>query len=295
MTKASDNLYPRVLFDLQTVDQSAPADSSWKVYTKADGVYARSSNAIAGPFGTGGSGAPDDAQYIVGALDGTLSAEKVKAALYKNYDPDEYPLSGTSLTDEFDDSSLDGAWTWDTAPSGTVSESVYPGFLHVEGGTDSSPAELKLRRAYTPGASTAFTVATKVTLGFDEDGLTLGEIGIALLTSADAVISEAWLLKDSNASYVEVFDEGGPLGDLVLSPGQAGRWLYLLITRDVSDLYKFYYSWNGITWGWLGSSTSSTTVAKVALVYANDTDAVNPQAAWDFLRVFSSVTQKIGA
>lgn len=51
MTKASDNVFPKVLTSLNTSDQSAPSDSSWKVYAKADGIYARSSNTIRGPLG----------------------------------------------------------------------------------------------------------------------------------------------------------------------------------------------------------------------------------------------------
>lgn len=44
MTKASDNLFPKVLLDMQTSSPAAPSDRSWKMYAKADGLYARSSN-----------------------------------------------------------------------------------------------------------------------------------------------------------------------------------------------------------------------------------------------------------
>lgn len=54
MAKASDNVFPRVILGLQTTDQAAPSDSSWRTYAKADGIYARSSNSTVGPFGASG-------------------------------------------------------------------------------------------------------------------------------------------------------------------------------------------------------------------------------------------------
>lgn len=57
MTKASDNLFPKVLLDMQTSAPAAPSDADWKLYAMPDGVYARSSNAAVGPFGAVGVGA----------------------------------------------------------------------------------------------------------------------------------------------------------------------------------------------------------------------------------------------
>lgn len=56
MTKASDNLFPKVLLDMQTSAPAAPSDADWKLYAKPGGIYARSSNSEVGPFGSGGSG-----------------------------------------------------------------------------------------------------------------------------------------------------------------------------------------------------------------------------------------------
>lgn len=50
MAKASDNVFPKVYLGMQTSDIAAPSDSRWEVYSKAGGVYARSSNSIVGPF-----------------------------------------------------------------------------------------------------------------------------------------------------------------------------------------------------------------------------------------------------
>lgn len=58
MTKASDNVFPRVIAGMQTSDQSAPSDSSWRIYAKANGIFARSSNGIVGPFAGSGLSNP---------------------------------------------------------------------------------------------------------------------------------------------------------------------------------------------------------------------------------------------
>ncbi len=54
---ASDNVFPKIIESMNTSDPAAPSDSSWKVYAKANGIFARSSNSVVGPFGTGASGA----------------------------------------------------------------------------------------------------------------------------------------------------------------------------------------------------------------------------------------------
>lgn len=58
MTKASDNLFPSVLFDEQGSDPSGLSAGTWRVYAKAGGIYiVDDADAVTGPLGTGGSGA----------------------------------------------------------------------------------------------------------------------------------------------------------------------------------------------------------------------------------------------
>ena len=52
MAKASDNVFPKIIEAMQTTNPAAPSDSTWKIFAKADGIYARSSNATVGPFAT---------------------------------------------------------------------------------------------------------------------------------------------------------------------------------------------------------------------------------------------------
>lgn len=56
MAKASDNIFPKIILGVLSTDPSAPTDGSWKLYSKVDGIYARSSNSIVGAFGSSGGG-----------------------------------------------------------------------------------------------------------------------------------------------------------------------------------------------------------------------------------------------
>jgi hypothetical protein len=250
------------------------------------------------PEGTAASGAPTGAKYLVGALDAGLSNEKVLRHFHDNYDPDNYPTSGTDAsTDEFDDSSLHADWTWTTAPGGTVSESQFPGYLHIDGGTDASATTRFLRRAYVPGA-TAFSVASKMALTMNNANVSSG-IGICLLDAADAVIWSNEIFTDGTATAGDGFritttNTSGGYTATALG-GYMSPFVYLLITRDAANVYNGYFSLNGVTWNFLGTSTVATAVTKVAIRYGVDTDLINEEGLIDFVRVFSSVTRKIGA
>jgi hypothetical protein len=88
VAKASDNVFPKLIESMQTADPAAPSDSSWKVYAKAGGIYARSSNSVVGPFGTvGGSGATGS--------EVKLSADVTMSSINTFYDGPSVSLNGT--------------------------------------------------------------------------------------------------------------------------------------------------------------------------------------------------------
>lgn len=248
----------------------------------------------------GAGGAPSDATYVTTASNGTLSAEKVIARL-ADYHPDNYPSSGTTWTDEFEDSSLHADWSWDTAPGGTVSETTFPGFLYLTGGTDNAGTVRLLRRAFVPGASTAFSLAAKVSLAV-ENGNYNTQIGISVVDSSDVNIWQLIIAGDGTATASD--------GYRVIST--ASTWItaatvplitapkYLLMTRSAADVYKAFVSDTGMpgNWQYVGTSTVSSTVAKVCVRYGIDTDALDDDASVDFVRVYTtdiSATKKIGA
>jgi hypothetical protein len=66
VAKASDNVFPKIILGTGTAP-SAPTDSSWKLYSQANGVYAKSSNSTVGPLGAGGGGISDPGGMAAGA------------------------------------------------------------------------------------------------------------------------------------------------------------------------------------------------------------------------------------
>lgn len=73
MAKVDDNYFPKIIADMQTTDPAAPTDRSWKLYSKANGVFARSSNTIVGPLAAA-SGAAAGALVFLEAHTASSSA-----------------------------------------------------------------------------------------------------------------------------------------------------------------------------------------------------------------------------
>lgn len=240
----------------------------------------------------GGGGAPTDARYLVGVADGTLSNERVRADLFTNYHPDNYPTSGTAWTDEFDSGSLAGSWSW-TGSAPTVDASSFAGLIHI---TAAKNVTNKLVRAYAPGASTAFAIAAKVTIGARNQDNAAWSWGIAVYDSADNVLWYIYLQTSGTAATVDntrIFATSGTGGSIATG---ATTPVYLAITRDASNVYIGWWSLDGITWVRFGTSTVATTVAKVGFVIpTNDNNGNDRFATADFFRVFTSATTKIGA
>jgi hypothetical protein len=262
---------------------ATPAAGKVRFYSKADGLLYSKDDAGVETLVSGGAGGGGGDGYMAG------------------YDPRRPPASVNAATDEFDDSSLDGAWTWVSAPAGTVSETEYPGWLYFTGGGDATGADHFLRRAFVPGASTEFTVAGRVRMSIT-DGNYSGGIGIAVLDTSDAMVANCRLYTNGTATASRTFRifsgstsigtafSGGALGGPL-----AEQDIWLRITRTTGNVYTMYFSGTGMgSWQFLTTHTLATSVQKVSVIYAADTDAVS-DAAIDFVRVLDSVTAKIGA
>ena len=206
-----------------------------------------------------------------------------------NYDPDRYPAS-VSLSDEFDDGSVHADWGWSgTAP--TYNETEYPGFLYVAITAAADPG--KFRRAYSPGASTAFTVVVKGSYACYDSTTIVGGFGIGVLDSSDATIALLSIVGDATSPRWDN-QRLSINGSLTTIADIAGGDIYLMITRDASNNYAYLYSYNGRDWHYVGTSSSATTVAKVAIL--NNTNVGNYSQSVDFIRAFTgSITRKIGS
>jgi hypothetical protein len=290
--EGSNNPFPSTLL-VEQDDTAVPTPDTGQqrlFVDEADGVLK-----LKDPSGTvtaidsGGSGASSSAEYIVGAADGSLSAERVRADLHANYSPDAYPAAA-DLADEFDDGSVNGAWGWSgTTP--THNETTYPGYMYIALTAAADPGIL--RRAYVPGASTAFTVVAKGSYAaYDDTGIT-GGWGIAVTDSSDATIGKLLWVGASAAPRwpTQRISINGSLTTVnVPEPGPP----YMMIQRDASNVYRYFYSYDGITWVYVGTNTSSTAVAKVAIM--NNTNVGNYHIVVDYLRCWTgSAVWKIGS
>ena len=218
------------------------------------------------------------------------------------YDPARPPASGlNAVSDEFADSSLHADWTWTTSPSGTISEAEYPGWLYMIGaGTDAAGAEYRLRRAFVPGGSTEFTIATRLRLAFPNGNFTVS-IGVGALDTSDNVIGGMRLRSDGTSTASKAFRimfgggaPGSAFGPFQPPIGMIDMWF--MIHRTTGDAYNYYFSGNGMVWHFVGTSSSGTSVQKVGITLEADTDAGGTlSAAVDFVRVFDAITNKIGA
>lgn len=143
MTKASDNLYPKVLMDLNTSDQSAPANASWKLYAKANGIYARSSNSIIGPFGAGaGSLAAAHGARVYHNTTQTATSGAITPLVFNSerYDTDAYHDTGSNTGRLTVPGGLGGLYhiggTFEWAGTNTTGERAI--FIRLNGTTDIS-------------------------------------------------------------------------------------------------------------------------------------------------------------
>lgn len=274
---------------------ATPATGKLRVYAKTGKVLAvKDDSGAETVFGAGG-GAPSTSEYLVGAADGGLSAEKVKAALYKNYDPDEYPATFNAVSNEFD-GGTGGSYSWTSAPAGSDENSTYPGFLYINDSTAHSSGGADYyyyRAAYAPGA-TSFSVAAKISMAAAYNANETVLCGIALLDSGDAPIWRSIIFGDGNTSTTSFHRYNDTnLGTVSLNT-PFGHDFYLMIQRNASNVYIGYWSLNGRIWVKGGSSTVATTVAKVgiATLAAGSTGKFYTV---DFIRVFDSAVTKIGA
>lgn len=88
MSKVDDNFFPKVIYDMNTSDPTAPTGREWKLYAKAGGIYARSSNSITGPFQTS-AGLSNPMSAVGDIIQGTTAGAPAALAA---------PLAGKVLT-----------------------------------------------------------------------------------------------------------------------------------------------------------------------------------------------------
>lgn len=137
MTKASDNVFPKLILDGVTSAPAAPSNDNWKMYAMPDGIYARSSNTTVGPFGSGSVSYGSNATQVsftpsAGASSLVSRADHVhNAAVGRGFGCQTANTTvssgGTAATLDIttiDDDDDDWHWTDTTAITGTVTKTA---------------------------------------------------------------------------------------------------------------------------------------------------------------------------
>ena len=223
----------------QGSDPSSPSAGKHRFYAKSGGLYVKdSSGTVVGALGAGGGG--------------TTGVPWVDSSS----NPDRPAASPNALDDEFDAGSLDAKWT--NVNSVTTS---------FAGSKMILPTNSEFRQAFAPGAGVAFDVRMKWT-------------GVGLLGSVDGIGINVY---DSTPTAFAQGDMRNSAGSLTFNrdnPGGSSQvtWgaptvlhnLYLRVTRDTSNNYTFFFSFDGVSWfNPVASSSSSTTVAHIGFRIIN--------------------------
>ena len=226
---------------------------------------------------SGVGGAPDDAEYIVGAANADLLNERVKQALYINYDPDDYPAAPNALDDEFDDGSIDVKWTIVNDPG--LTEAPLAGFLYTSSiqGIISASAfanHVRLFQAPPAGAVT-WSIAAKVCVAGQTFG-TAAYMGAGVYLADTVPANDTFVGANCQISAGDVsgrmnvqglMDNGaGILANMTSYEAHymdQTSWIYIMLAKatanayTAANTYNAYFSFNGITYT-LMSSCSKT-------------------------------------
>lgn len=264
------------------------ASPTWTALTKGTEGYILTMGANEPAWAAAPStGAPTDAKYIVGLANASLSAEKVKAQLYNNYDIDDTPASPNAMDDEFDDSSLNVKWTSVNNPGApnAISETAFPGYIWVglveHTSTDNYDSAIRLFQA-PPAGNQAITVIAKVCIGVEAlaSSTDAGEFAAASLyfgnSAEDEFVATAIMFNDgagdqfSSMAVSQANGASGAWGNTTFNNYQivpACGSFYLKVEKATTDAYtssntyNMYYSFNGIVWNHIGQQAKAFTTA----------------------------------
>ena len=240
---------------------------------------------------SGVGGAPDDAEYIVGAAHADLLNERVKPALYDNFDLADYPAAPSAWDDEFEDGAIDPKWTAMNNPAAprSFSESKFAGFVWVQsiGSVISSwDTMVGLYQTTIPSSAARWMFIARVALGnlvvaataeYAHAGVFLGDsvtkdavMGVLQLTPVTdaAVAGMARIVAIDANVYVAATIERRQTVDLTKS-------VWIGLSKETNNAYTSandYWAWmsvDGIVWHVTGlrTFTFSTSPDRIGLSF----------------------------
>ncbi len=227
--------------------------------------------------GGGGAGAPTTAKYVTTAADAGLSAEVVIPGLAAS--ADIAGAGGAGTAEEFDSGASPFAWS--SAPDAEDVNTTIKSHLYL---TVSDGTERLGTKAWSPAG--ALDARTKITIGQSEVS---SSVAFGLLI-ADADASERVLLNLSNDPANQRIVVAANTYTSATYTQRGSSWyinanvVYLQITRDGSNNWRFWWSTNGLLWQLIATQSFTFTVAKIGFRLRGPTSAGVGYAGCDWLR-----------
>ena len=216
------------------------------------------------------------------------------------YDPDNPPASPGTYDDEFNNESIDGAWSYSAADasfdldqtSGTphISESLMPGFLVMQADA--------IEKAFTPAIDQAFTLVIKFNIGINFSvNESWGHLRISGQNSNCFIEIRAGRYDSYYNGYRLVGANNGGAAEWANAAGGANTGsYYLAISHDGSKSINAWGSHDGKAWTCIErarsiSNFTSFTTMDIEINAGKAGDSVDGIAVIDFVRYFETADQ----
>lgn len=273
MAKLSAVEISTLLFGEQGSDPSTPGTDTWRLYAKADGVYAiNDAGTVVGPFGASGGGdVPGWVSYLAARQSGEAS----------------------HADDDFFDDDDHSSWTkLNVTGNQTVTEKH--GLLSVVFDSQTSSDLGAALIALTP-SSAPVTIETAMTLIGKDENYTLAGICFSDGVTATDSIAAATIINNTidnmrSGTFTAAGAPGG--GSVVLQPEFAPyARLYLRATWKSANTFKASVSPDGVSWTALGLGDGSVTLTPThfGLVWSRWGGGAEPSVvSFDYVRVYES-------
>lgn len=250
----------------------APTDSAVTKIVFPNGTLSIASHIATYTPSGGGGGAPTTVPYITTASDATLSAEIVIPGLAAS--ADIAGAGGGGITEEYDTTTH--GLTASSAPATIDSNATLKSRLYVQSNDATARTFL---RAWAPAG--AFDARCQIALSVD------GAIVSAGLLVADASNNAIALIQlvgnVDNVVNISTF-QGSGYTTVAGATGTMPNALYLRITRDGSNIYRYFWSSDGLMWSRLGITSAIATAVGNVGYRTNQSGSGTLAFASDWLR-----------
>jgi len=216
------------------------------------------------------------------------------------YDPDYPPVATGTYNDEFNDDSIDAAWSftggadenfnlYDNGAGVHRSETIYHGFMLLQA--------CSMARAFTPSIGQDFTLVCKANMSYDPGS---NESYMRMRIEGQTVNHYYDLRVGRYNGYDQVrtvYNNGGGAAQGALDSWSIRGPMYLMVTHDGAENFSSFVSGDGFVWSIIEldrnlSNMNSFVSFQISISGGGNPD---PMMAVDFVRYFDNEgTYKIG-